>query len=83
MPDGDRGVFIQGIDIGMILGGLVSLIGTFESHESLEGLDRRRGDGMHFPVAPPAVKTGIGQALSARSGQSFGMAPDGFMGKFL
>ncbi len=84
VADGDGSVFGKGIDVGAVLGRLVALVGPLEPDEGMQGLDGRRGDGVHFSVTAPAVKTGIGQALcGGGGGVTLLMAADGFVGELV
>ena len=83
MPDGDRGVLVERVDVGLVLGGLVFLVGALEADKSLEGLDGRRGDGVHFPVPAPTVETRIGKPLGGDEGETLGVTANGFLGEFL
>ena len=84
MANGDGSIFGEGIDVGGVLGGLVFLVGSFESDKGLESLDGGRGDGVNFPVSAPTIESRVGQSIGdgGGGGIAFGVAANSFGGEF-
>ena len=83
MADGNGGALVERVNVGLELGGRVTLIGAFQTDKCLEGLNCGGGNGVSLAIPAPTVDARVGEAFraGASGGVAFGVAADRFVGQ--